>query len=186
MRATGTRTCARGARPRRQSLKALRRLGGGYTNQIRCWQRASHPNPGASLGPHGRAMRPRTLFIGPEALTAHISNEPYHRLSIGDGLRKPRASNSAGAACNGARAVVSTGISPWQRPRFGKGDCNSHPTTPFPGLVENQDWATRARCSWGRPIRTAETMTGAQIDSVQRCAGGGSSRGLYPCLDRHA
>lgn len=60
---------------------------------------------------------------------------PTAGLSTGGGLRKPRASNSAGAASNGARVVVSTGESPRQRPRFGKGDCNSRPTTPFPALA---------------------------------------------------
>ena len=60
---------------------------------------------------------------------------PTAGLSTGGGLRKPHASNSAGAASNGARVVVSTGESPRQRPRFGKGDCNSRPTTPFPALA---------------------------------------------------
>ena len=38
----------------------------------------------------------------------------------------------------------------------------------------------------GETDRKVETRVGAQIDTVQRCTGGGSSRGLNPCLNRHA
>lgn len=80
-----------------------------------------------------------------------LTSPPLDFSSSG-GLRKPRASNSAGAASNGAQVVVSKGESPWQRPKFGKGDCNSRLTTPFlmpayPGLgdegtllMEEADW----------------------------------------------
>lgn len=83
----------------------------------------------------GRAMLPKEPYGGVRPLQLKSLTNPTAGLSTGGGLRKPRASNSAGAASNGARVVVSTGESPRQRPRFGKGDCNSRPTTPFPALA---------------------------------------------------
>lgn len=112
---------------------------------------------------------------------------PTIGLSTGGGLRKPRASNSAGAAGNGARVVVSDKLKSLKAATsFRKGRLQLPPDDSIPDTGLGQDWATRARCAWGRPIEKAETMCGAQIESVQRCTGGGSSRGLYPCLNRHA
>lgn len=102
--------------------------------QIRCWQAGLSPPTSASLGPRVERCSPGTIR-GVRPLQLKSLTNPTAGLSTGGGLRKPHASNSAGAASNGARVVVSTGESPRQRPSFGKGDCNSRPTTPFPALA---------------------------------------------------
>ena len=94
--------------------------------------------------------------------SSNLTRAPQPDISTGRGLRKPRASNSAGAACNGAQVVVFER----QRPRFGKGDCNSRLTTPFPSLAKPGlgDEGTLAK---GEQRNALETLVGAQNDTVR-------------------
>lgn len=57
---------------------------------------------------------------------------------------------------------------------------DSIPAGHWPGLGDE------GMLALGETDREVETRVGAQIDSVPKGMDGGSSRGLYPCLNRHA
>ena len=109
---------------------------GSYTKQIRCWQAGLSPPTGASLVSPGSSDAPQEPSGREAPYSSNLTRAPHRTSHPVGGLRKPRASNSAGAANNGARVVVSDRLKSLNAATsFRKGDCNSRPTTPFPGLV---------------------------------------------------
>jgi hypothetical protein len=139
--------------------------------QIRCWQAGLSPPDRRITRIHWVERCSPGTIRGVRPLQLKSLTNPTTGLSTGGGLRKPHASNSAGAASNGARVVVSTGESPRQRPSFGKGDCNSRPTTPFP---------TPARAGIGR--RGHAVHGGCRLERLKPCLALKS----IPCSDARA
>lgn len=97
------------------------------------------PLPAHHSYPLGRAMLPRKPSGREASYSSNLTRAPHRTSHPVGGLRKPRASNSAGAANNGARVVVSNRLKSLKAATsIRKGDCNSRPTTPFPGLANTR------------------------------------------------
>ena len=119
----------------------------------------------------------------PQQLKSHTA--PPSEISTEGGPRKPRASNSAGAANNGARVVVSVSLTTDGSDL----DSERETATPARRLHSHRPLAgigRRGHAGPGGNRYKVETRVGAQIDSVPQGMDGGSSRVLYPCLNRHA
>jgi len=143
--------------------------------------------PPAHCSTLGRAMLPKTLW-GPEAPHSSISHEPLNRTS--------QPEEDCGSRVHLTVLARQTTERGWSYPtsrwlegsdlEFGKGDCNSRPTTPFPSRCWKPGLGDEGTLAMGETDRKVETMAGARTDTARRRAGRGSSRGLNLCLNRHA
>jgi hypothetical protein len=121
-------------------------------------------------------------FFGAPAPSSSISHEPLDWLSTRRGLRKPRASNSAGAASNGAQVVVFEAHSSAKTATsFRKGRLQLPPDDSIPNRRSaRRDWATRACWPSGEQRNALETVVGAQNDTVCDAHGQGQFERTEP------